>query len=87
MDEAEKKITRSTTSPSSPHTVSVCCQLHISWLHEIAVNIGVTFHHVHNFVVGKEKVGRLMCLVQAAGLIDDAIMLLPDGKTHLWIDA
>lgn len=40
-----------------------------------------------SFGLGKDKTGRLLCLMLAAGIIDDVIILVPDGKTHLWIDS
>eukprot|EP00750_Incisomonas_marina_P033704 INCI9932.1.p1 GENE.INCI9932.1~~INCI9932.1.p1 ORF type:complete len:597 (-),score=63.07 INCI9932.1:625-2415(-) len=36
---------------------------------------------------GREKTGRLVCLMKAAGILDDVIILVPDGQTHLWIDS
>ncbi len=62
--------------------------------HTHSLNTRTDFLHqsINAFTVkqtqqGREKAGRLICAVRAAGLIDDVIILVPDGKTHLWIDS
>ena len=81
MAEGEKKTTPSMNVGSSIVTVSVARHSVLSFFIVLQITISL------GFLVGREKTGRLMCLVEAAGLIDDVIIVVPDGKTHLWIDS